>query len=166
MIYKIFISVILFSFILSDETLVHISSTYFDGTPKQIIIYEYSTLYSNSPLKIVDTLNFDKKGNLVYDFNSYFNSSWESDVIGTIRIENNQFKVLDLASCLGCYSYIDNWKITTKDNQFFVSLNGSIFLDKDLSQDESTYNFQIHILSKEKFTLNLGSFEYNFIRAK
>ena len=163
---KILISLIFFSFILSNETLVHISSTYFDGTPKQIIIYEYSTLYSNSPLKIVDTLNFDKDGNLIYDFNNYFNSTWDSDMIGTIQIENNQFKVLDSASCLGCYSYMDNWKIVTKDNLFYVNLNGSIFLDKDLSEDKSAYNFQIQIQSIDNFTLKLGSFEYNFNRSK
>ena len=164
--YKILISAIFFTFILSNETLVHISSTYFDGTPKQIIIYEYSTLYSNNPLRIVDTLNFDKDGNLIYDFNSYFNSNWNSDMIGTVQIENNQFKVLDSASCLGCYSYMDDWKIATKDNQFYVNLNGSVFLDKDLNEDESTYNFQIHIQSIDSFTLKLGSFEYNFIRSK
>ena len=164
--YKILISAILLSTLLSNETVVHVNSTYFDGTPKQIIIYEYSTLYSNNPLKVIDTLNFDKNGNLIYDFDSYFNSNWNCDKIGNIQIENNKFKVLDSASCLGCYSYMDNWNIVTRDNQFYVNLNGSIFLDKDLDEDESKYNFQIQIQSVDSFTLRLGTFEYNFVRSK
>ena len=115
---------------------------------------------------IVDTLNFDKNGNLIYDFDGYFNSNWNCDKIGNIQIENNKFKVLDSASCLGCYSYMDNWNIVTRDNQFYVNLNGSIFLDKDLDEDKSKYNFQIQIQSVDSFMLRLATFEYNFVRSK
>ena len=108
----------------------------------------------------------NKDGNLIYDFDGYFNNNWYCDRIGSIQIVNNKFKVLDSASCLGCYSYMDNWNIVIKDNQFYVNLNGSIFLDKDLSDDESKYNFQIQIQSIDNFILRLGSFEYNFIRSK
>ena len=87
-----FIFIILYTFInilFSQNTIVHIKSTYFDGTPKEIILYEYSNLYKNNPFKILDTLNFDKNGNLLYDYNSYFNDSWFCDKIGNIQISNN-----------------------------------------------------------------------------
>ena len=76
MIHKYIIISLVIGFIFPKETIVHINSTYFDGTPKQIIIYEYSTLYTNNPLKVIDTLNFDKEGNFVYDFDGYFNDNW------------------------------------------------------------------------------------------
>ena len=152
------------AFIFPKETIVHINSTYFDGTPKQIIIYEYSTLYINNPLKVIDTLNFDKDGNLMYDFDGYFNDNWFCSEIGEIQIINNKFKILDAASCLDCYSYIDNWNIVFSDNQIYVNLDSSIFLNDKINLDDSKYNFLINIISVDNFILQLGSFEYNFVR--
>ena len=163
---RIFTIMVFVSMIFPNETIIHINSTYFDGTPKQILIYEYSTLYSNNPLKLIDTLNFDKDGKLIYDFDGYFNSNWYCDRIGNVQIANNKFKVLDSASCLGCYSYMDNWNIITKNNDFFVNLNSSIFIDKELSDESSKYNFQIRIKSTDSFMLKLGTFEYNFTRSR
>ena len=148
----------------TQEDIIHIKSTYYDGTPKQIIIYKYSNLYSNNPLELIDTLNYDKKGNLIYNFNEYFNNTWYCDRIGYIQIVNNKFKVLDSASCLGCYSYMDNWNIVNTDKQLYVNLNGSIFLDEDLNQEESKYNFKIEIQSIDNFIMKLGTFEYIFIK--
>jgi len=162
--YKYIIITLFITFIFSKETIVHINSTYFDGTPKQIIIYEYSTLYTNNPLKVIDTLNFDKNGNLMYDFNDYFNDNWICKEIGNIQIINNKFKILDSASCLDCYSYIDNWNILFADNQIYINLDSSIFLNDKIELDDSRYNFVVEILSINDFILKLGSFEYNFER--
>ena len=162
--YKMIIIALLLSLVFSKETVVHINSTYFDGTPKQIIIYEYSTLYTNSPLKVVDTLNFDKDGNLIYDFDAYFNDNWACSEIGNIQIINNKFKILDSASCLDCYSYMDNWNIVFTNNQIYVNLDSSIFLSNEIELDSSRYNFGVEITSIDSFILKLGSFEYNFKR--
>ena len=162
-----FIFIILYIFISSlfpQNTIVHINSTYFDGTPTEIIIYEYSNLYKNKPLKILDTLRFDKDGNLLYDYNNYFNDNWFCDRIGSVQIINNKFRVLDNSSCIGCYSYMDNWEIITTKNELYVNLNRSIFLDKESQHQNSNYNFSIEIKSLNNFILKLGSFEYNFIR--
>jgi len=164
MTYKTIITVLLITFVFSKETIVHINSTYFDGTPKQIIIYEYSTLYTNSPLKVIDTLNFDKNGNLMYDFDTYFNDNWLCKEIGNIQIINNEFRILDSASCLDCYSYMDNWNIVFKNNQIYINLDSSIFLNNKVKLDDSRYNFVAEIISINSFTLKLGSFEYNFER--
>ena len=56
--------------IFPDNRIIHVNSTYYDGTPKEIIIYEYSSLYTNNPLKIIDKLNFDKNGN-IFMFEKY-----------------------------------------------------------------------------------------------
>ena len=162
--YKNIIITLLVSFVFSKETVVHINSTYFDGTPKQIIIYEYSTLYTNNPLKVIDTLNFDKDGNLMYDFDTYFNDNWTCTEIGNIQIINNKFKILDSASCLDCYSYMDNWNIVFRNNQIYVNLDSSIFLSNEIELDSSRYNFGVEITSIDSFILKLGSFEYNFKR--
>ena len=162
--YKNIIITLLVSFVFSKETVVHINSTYFDGTPKQIIIYEYSTLYTNNPLKVIDTLNFDKDGNLMYDFDTYFNDNWTCTEIGNIQIINNKFKILDSASCLDCYSYMDNWNIVFTNNQIYVNLDSSIFLSNEIELDSSRYNFGVEITSIDSFILKLGSFEYNFKR--
>ena len=162
--YKNIIITLLVSFVFSKETVVHINSTYFDGTPKQIIIYEYSTLYTNNPLKVIDTLNFDKDGNLMYDFDTYFNDNWNCTEIGNIQIINNKFKILDSASCLDCYSYMDNWNIVFTNNQIYVNLDSSIFLSNEIELDSSRYNFGVEITSIDSFILKLGSFEYNFKR--
>mgnify|MGYP001393823457 CR=1 FL=1 len=162
--YKNIIITLLVSFVFSKETVVHINSTYFDGTPKQIIIYEYSTLYTNNPLKVIDTLNFDKDGNLMYDFDTYFNDNWTCAEIGNIQIINNKFKILDSASCLDCYSYMDNWNIVFTNNQIYVNLDSSIFLSNEIELDSSRYNFGVEITSIDSFILKLGSFEYNFKR--
>tara|TARA_B100001989_G_scaffold251911_2_gene232348 strand:- start:1216 stop:1713 length:498 start_codon:yes stop_codon:yes gene_type:complete len=156
---------IFISFLFSQNTIVHINSTYFDGTPKEIIIYEYSNLYKNKPLKILDTLSFDKYGNLLYDYNNYFNDNWFCDKIGSVQIINNKFRVLDNSSCIGCYAYMDNWEIITTNNELYVNLNSSIFLDKESQDQNSNYNFSIEIKSLNNFILKLGSFEYNFIRS-
>ncbi len=156
---------IFISFLFSQNTIVHINSTYFDGTPKEIIIYEYSNLYKNKPLKILDTLSFDKDGNLLYDYNNYFNDNWFCDKIGSVQIINNKFRVLDNSSCIGCYAYMDNWEIITTNNELYVNLNSSIFLDKESQDQNSNYNFSIEIKSLNNFILKLGSFEYNFIRS-
>ena len=58
--FRFLIIYILANILFAENTIVHIKSTYFDGTPKEIIIYEYSNLYQNKPLKILDTLSFDK----------------------------------------------------------------------------------------------------------
>jgi len=162
--YKYIIIALFLSFIFTKETVVHINSTYFDGTPKQIIIYEYSTLYTNNPLKVIDTLNFDKDGNLMYDFDTYFNDNWTCTEIGNIQIINNKFKILDSASCLDCYSYMDNWNIVFTNNQIYVNLDSSIFLSNEIELDSSRYNFGLEITSIDSFILKLGSFEYNFKR--
>ena len=162
--YKYIIIALFLSFIFTKETVVHINSTYFDGTPKQIIIYEYSTLYTNNPLKVIDTLNFDKDGNLMYDFDTYFNDNWTCTEIGNIQIINNKFKILDSASCLDCYSYMDNWNIVFTNNQIYVNLDSSIFLSNEIELDSSRYNFGVEITSIDSFILKLGSFEYNFKR--
>ncbi len=162
------IFIILYTFInilFSQNTIVHIKSTYFDGTPKEIIIYEYSNLYKNKSLKILDTLSFDKNGNLLYDYNSYFNDSWFCDKIGSVQIANNKLRVLDNSSCIGCYSYMNNWEIITTKNELYVNLNSSIFLDKESQDQNSNYNFSIEIKSFNNFILKLGSFEYSFIRS-
>ena len=155
----------LINILFSQSTIVHIMSTYFDGTPKEIILYEYSSLYKNKPLKIIDTLSFDKDGNLLYDYNSYFNDSWLCDKIGNVQITNNKFRVLDNSSCIGCYSYMDNWKIITTKNELYVNLNSSIFLDNESQDQNLNYNFSIEIKSLNNFILKLGSFEYSFIRS-
>jgi len=163
---SIFIILYIFINILfSQNTIIHIKSTYFDGTPKEIIIYEYSNLYKNRPLKILDTLSFDKDGNLLYDYNGYFNDSWFCDKIGSVQITNNKFRVLDNSSCIGCYSYMDNWEIITIENELYVNLNSSIFLDNENKDQNSNYNFSIEIKSLNNFILRLGSFEYSFIRS-
>ena len=162
--YKYIIIALFLSFVFTKETVVHINSTYFDGTPKQIIIYEYSTLYTNNPLKVIDTLNFDKDGNLMYDFDTYFNDNWTCTEIGNIQIINNKFKILDSASCLDCYSYMDNWNIVFTNNQIYVNLDSSIFLSNEIELDSSRYNFGVEITSIDSFILKLGSFEYNFKR--
>jgi len=162
--YKYIIIALFLSFVFTKETVVHINSTYFDGTPKQIIIYEYSTLYTNNPLKVIDTLNFDKDGNLMYDFDTYFNDNWTCTEIGNIQIINNKFKILDSASCLDCYSYMDNWNIVFTNNQIYVNLDSSIFLSNEIELDSSRYNFGLEITSIDSFILKLGSFEYNFKR--
>lgn len=162
--YKYIIIALFLSFVFTKETVVHINSTYFDGTPKQIIIYEYSTLYTNNPLKVIDTLNFDKDGNLMYDFDTYFNDNWTCTEIGNIQIINNKFKILDSASCLDCYSYMDNWNIVFTNNQIYVNLDSSIFLSNEIELDSLRYNFGVEITSIDSFILKLGSFEYNFKR--
>ena len=84
--------------------------------------------------------------------------------IGNIQIINNRFKILDSSSCLDCYSYIDNWNIVFSDNQIYVNLDSSIFLNDKINLDDSKYNFLINIISVDNFILHLGSFEYNFVR--
>ena len=153
------------NFLFSQNTIIHVKSTYFDGTPKEIIIYEYSNLYKNKPLKILDTLSFDKDGNLLYDYNGYFNDNWFCDKIGSIQITNNKFRVLDNSSCIGCYSYMDNWEIVTIDNELYVNLNSSIFLENESQDQNSNYNFSIEIKSINDFILRLGTFEYSFTRS-
>ncbi len=163
--FRFLIIYILANILFAENTIVHIKSTYFDGTPKEIIIYEYSNLYQNKPLQILDTLSFDKDGNLLYDYKSYFNDNWFCQKIGNIQIVNNKFRVLDSSSCLGCYSYMDNWEIITSDNKLYVNLNSSIFLDSESKDKNSIYNFSIEIKSLNNFVLKLGSFEYSFIRS-
>ena len=119
---------------------------------------------TTSPNPRVGAVIIDKNGNLMYDFDGYFNDNWFCSEIGDIQIINNRFKILDAASCLDCYSYIDNWNIVFFDNQIYVNLDSSIFLNDKINLDDSKYNFLINIISVDNFILQLGSFEYNFVR--
>ena len=57
--------------------------------------------------------------------------------VGSIAVQakvkpSNRFKILDSASCLDCYSYIDNWNIVFTNNQIYVNLDSSIFLSDEI----------------------------------
>tara|TARA_Y100000994_G_scaffold78807_1_gene65025 strand:- start:1 stop:510 length:510 start_codon:yes stop_codon:yes gene_type:complete len=127
------IIVLFISLLFSNNRIIHINSTYYDGTPKEIIIYEYSSLYKNNPLKIIDKLNFDRKGNIIFDFDSYFNGRWKiltnNEYSHTVEIFNNEFRFLKPSeNCLDCY-LPSTWNVSFNNSEITVEaqMNLSIY---------------------------------------
>ena len=60
---------------------------------------------------------------------------------------------------------MDNWEIVTIENELYVNLNSSIFLENESQNQNSNYNFSIEIKSINDFILRLGTFEYSFTRS-
>jgi len=56
-----------FSIILCQGELIHISKIHYDGTPREVIIYQRvnDDLKSNNPFTFIETLKYDSKGNYI-----------------------------------------------------------------------------------------------------
>ena len=55
----------IFSIIFCQDEIIHINRVHYDGTPSEVIIYKRvgTDLKSNNPFKIVETIQYDSKGN-------------------------------------------------------------------------------------------------------
>ena len=162
---RIALFVFILSLCLGSNRIVHINSTYYDGTPKQIIIYEYSSLYKNNPLNVIDVINFDKNGNILFEFDNYFNSRWELFVDDStsfaVEIYNNEFRFLKPSqNCLDCY-LSSKWDLTILDDNISVLAQSDI-TKFDPSKSYMLYN--IEIVTKNEFLLKSPSKSYKFIR--
>ena len=160
--------IVLFStaLIFSENRIVHINSTYYDGTPKEIIIYEYSSLYKNNPLKIIDKLNFDKSGNIIFDFDNYFNGRWQilvnNEYSHTVEIFNDEFRFLKPSeNCLDCY-LPSIWNISFSDSNITVEAQ----LDLTVYDPyKTTIIYKIEIITPNEFKISNGeSIETKFIK--
>ena len=144
----------LISLIFADNRIIHVNSTYYDGTPKEIIIYEYSNLYTNNPLKIIDKLNFDRSGNIIFDFDNYFNGIWKilvnDEYSHTVEIFNDEFRFLKpTENCLDCY-LPSTWNLSFNDSAIMVEAQ----LDLSVYDPfESTITYKIEIITPYEFKI-------------
>ena len=62
-----FVIILIVSFLVGQEKLIHINKTHRDGIPKEVIIYDIANddLQSNNPFIIVEKISYDSKGNYV-----------------------------------------------------------------------------------------------------
>ena len=144
----------LISLIFSDNRIIHVNSTYYDGTPKEIIIYEYSTLYTNNPLKIIDKLHFDKKGNIIFDYDNYFNGKWKilvnDEYSHTVEIFNDEFRFLKPSeNCLDCY-LPTIWKVSFNNSAIMVEAQSNLSVYDPF---ESTIIYKIEIITPYEFKI-------------
>tara|TARA_Y100001970_G_scaffold167327_1_gene204788 strand:+ start:3612 stop:4121 length:510 start_codon:yes stop_codon:yes gene_type:complete len=152
----------------SNNRIVHINSTYYDGTPKEIIIYEYSSLYTNNPLKIIDKLNFDKKGNIIFDFDNYFNSKWKilvnDEYSHTVEIFNDEFRFLKPSeNCLDCY-LPGAWNVSFDDSKIMVEAQTDLSIYDPFG---ASMLYRIEIITPNEFKLFGGEVgEALFIKTK
>lgn len=151
-----FLIIILLSIssLLSNNRIIHINSTYYDGTPKEIIIYEYSTLYTNNPLKIIDKLNFDRKGNIIFDYDNYFNGRWKilvnNEYSHTVEIFNNEFRFLKPSeNCLDCY-LPSIWNISFNNSEIMVEAQTDLSIYDPF---KSNMLYKIEIITPNEFKL-------------
>ena len=150
----------LISLIFSDNRIIHVNSTYYDGTPKEVIIYEYSSLYKNNPLKIIDKLNFDKNGNIVFDFDNYFNGGWKilvnNQYSHTVEIFNDEFRFLKPSeNCLDCY-LPSIWNVSFSDSTIMVEAQ----LDLSVYDPfKATIVYNIEIITPYEFKIFSGEVE-------
>ena len=140
--------------IFSDNRIIHVNSTYYDGTPKEIIIYEYSTLYTNNPLKIIDKLNFDKNGNIIFDFDNYFNGRWKILVndkyLHTVEIFNDEFRFLKPSeNCLDCY-LPSIWNVSFNNSGIMVEAQTDL---SSYDPFKSTMIYKIEIITPYEFKI-------------
>jgi len=143
------------SLIFSTNRIVHVNSTYYDGTPKEIIIYEYSSLFTDNPLKIIDKLQFDRNGKLLFNFDNYFNATWKIYIGGeyshTVSIHNNEFRFLKPSeNCLDCY-LPSTWDVSYENS----SIN--VLAPIDLSTYSHHINnmvYSIKIITSTEFILS------------
>ena len=140
-----------------QNTIVDIFSTYYDGTPKEVIIYEYSYLYTDNPFKIIEKLSFDRNGNIIFDYDNYFNGNWriayeieyKSSNTHQIQIDNNQIKYLKPSeSCLDCH-YAYSWNMIFLDKNLFIETNDIL----NISSNENIIRYNMEILSSTQFVI-------------
>ena len=64
---NVIIILFIFSIIICQDEVIHISKIHYDGTPSEVIIYKRvnNDLKSNNPFKIVETIKYDLKGNYI-----------------------------------------------------------------------------------------------------
>ena len=142
------------SLIFPDNRIVHVNSTYYDGTPKEIIIYEYSSLYTNNPLKIIDKLNFDNNGNIIFDFDNYFNGRWKilvnDEYSHTIEIFNDEFRFLKPSeNCLDCY-LPSIWNVSFDNSEIMVEAQTDL---STYDPFKSTIIYKIKIITLQEFKI-------------
>ena len=140
--------------IFPDNRIIHVNSTYYDGTPKEIIIYEYSNLYTNNPLKIIDKLNFDKNGNIIFDFNNYFNARWKilvnDEYSHTVEIFNDEFRFLKPSeNCLDCY-LPSTWNVSFDNSEIMVEAQTDL---SSYDPFKSTIIYKIEIITPYEFKI-------------
>ena len=153
-----FLAILFFiSLLLSNNRIVHVNSTYYDGTPKEIIIYEYSTLYTNNPLKIIDKLHFSRNGNIIFDFDNYFNGKWKilinDEYAHTAEIFNDEFRFLKPSeNCLDCYLSA-KWDLSFNESTIIVEAQSDLSI---YTPFESTMKYSVEILSPYEFKITGG----------
>ena len=151
---RLLIILFLVSLIFSEDRIIHVNSTYYDGTPKEIIIYEYSSLYTNNPLKIIDKLNFDKNGNIIFDFDNYFNGRWKilvnNQYSHTVEIFNDEFRFLKPSeNCLDCY-LPSIWNISFSDSAIMVEAQSDFSVYDPF---KTTIIYKIEIITPSEFKI-------------
>ena len=165
---KLLITLFFISSIFANNRIVHVNSTYYDGTPKEIIIYEYSSLYTDNPLKIIDKLHFDRNGNILFDFDNYFNGAWEVIVGGeyshTVEIYNNEFRFLKPSeNCLDCY-LPSIWDVSFEESTIMVEAQLDI---SAYDPFKNTMIYSVEIITPYEFKLIGGEIEESlFIKKK
>ena len=141
----------------SQNTIVDISRTYYDGTPMEVIIYEYSYLYTDKPFKIIDKLHFDKNGNIIFDYDNYFNGYWkvtyelehETSNTHQIQIDNTQIKYLKPSeSCLDCH-YVYRWNMLFLEKDLIIETNNIL----NISGKENSIRYIVNIVSPTQFII-------------
>ena len=159
------------AFALSDNTLIHINSTYFDGKPKEVIIYGYDDIYKDNSIKIIDKLHFDRKGKLIFNYSEYFSGQWKSNNLTYIKFSDNQVNFIDrIDGCSNCYSSSSNWNISFIGDQLIVDTKiDPQMITKDNESEEylmNSHKFKVKIISPDRFELisyNKSIFSFNKI---
>ena len=164
----------LFALPYSQNIVVHINSTYYNGTPKEVIIYEYSNLYMDNPYKIIDKLNFDRKGNIIFDYENYFNGQWEvkSPHYQRVDIIKNQIKYLKPSdSCLECH-YASLWNLLFLVHKLIIETD--IILNfigvaepKSMNYNDNSMRYYVEIFSPNHFVIiDYEKNKYHFNKIK
>ena len=62
-----FVIILIVSFLVGQEKLIHINKTHRDGIPKEVIIYKRvdDNLKTNNPFTIIEKISYDSEGNYV-----------------------------------------------------------------------------------------------------
>ena len=155
--------------LISENTLVHINSTYFDGQPKEVIIYEYEDIYKDNSIKIIDKLHFDRQGKLIFNYSEYFSGRWETNNSTLVTFSDNKINFLEqIDGCLDCIRNSNLWSISFVGNQLMVEtmldnrITGEDF--KDTYQNK-LYKFKVTIISPTEFQLiTFENTSYTFIK--
>ena len=152
---KTLLIIFLLTFLFGQEEIMHISKTYQDGTPKEVIVYRLlgDDLQSDNPFEILKKISYDSKGNWVRPKLTGAAKKAELMIIGNWLLDKDDDEYIKFNK-EGTIEVYDGNNLQDTGVWFLTQIDDIIYLNLEKGQSNQDETATLEIVNKNKILLD------------